>query len=201
VQTIRDQLKLNPSGRPAKSTNSLVEKLKRESIRLTQVQDIAGCRVVVADIQEQDRVVASLVEAFPAASVVFDRREKPSYGYRAVHVVVAFSGKTVEIQVRTTFQHIWAEISEKYSDVYGSDIKYGGGAQEIRRILERLSRAVAKNEDLEARCEGLVKASGQFRESEKIKEMQEAMRELRKDMAEILNLEISRVEDKKGEKG
>jgi putative GTP pyrophosphokinase len=85
VQAIRDQVKLEPSGRPAKSTNSLVEKLKRESIRLTQVQDIAGCRVVVGEVPEQERVVASLAEIFPGASVI-DRREKPSYGYRAVHI-------------------------------------------------------------------------------------------------------------------
>src|SRR5262245_9379183 len=49
VQTIRTEIELEPTGRPAKSTNSLIEKLKRESIRLTQVQDIAGCRLVVSD--------------------------------------------------------------------------------------------------------------------------------------------------------
>ena len=81
VQTIHDQLKLEPSGRPAKSTNSLIEKLKRESIRLTQVQDIAGCRVVFPDITKQDLAVDSLMTAFPNAALV-DRRETPSYGYR-----------------------------------------------------------------------------------------------------------------------
>jgi ppGpp synthetase/RelA/SpoT-type nucleotidyltranferase len=49
---------------------------------------------------------------------------------------IEISGKTVEIQVRTRFQHIWAEISEKYADLYGSEIKYGGGAPNIRWILE-----------------------------------------------------------------
>ena len=44
VKTIRERLQLEPTGRPAKSTVSLVEKLHRESIRLVQVQDIAGCR-------------------------------------------------------------------------------------------------------------------------------------------------------------
>lgn len=106
VQTIRDRMGLEPSGRPAKSTNSLIEKLKRESIRLTQVQDISGCRIVVPDVREQDRVVDSLVNLFPLARVT-DRRRKPSYGYRAVHVVVEVLGKPVEIQVRTMFQHIW----------------------------------------------------------------------------------------------
>jgi putative GTP pyrophosphokinase len=41
IESLR-RLDLEPTGRPAKSTDSLVEKLRRESIRLVQVQDIAG---------------------------------------------------------------------------------------------------------------------------------------------------------------
>jgi putative GTP pyrophosphokinase len=192
VQTIHDQLKLEPSGRPAKSTNSLIEKLKRESIRLTQVQDIAGCRVVVADITKQDLVVDSLIGAFPKANVV-DRREKPSYGYRAVHVIVEMSGKTVEIQVRTRFQHIWAEISEKYADLYGSEIKYGGGEPNIRWTLEHLSNAVAGYDDIE---KGVVRldASGSLRK------LRDAMEKHRKNIAEVLDEVISSVDNKTGDK-
>src|SRR5262245_35279291 len=51
---IREHLSLEPTGRPAKSTQSIVEKLRRESIRLTQIQDIAGCRIVVTDRGTQD---------------------------------------------------------------------------------------------------------------------------------------------------
>jgi hypothetical protein len=46
IQTIR-QHGAFPTGRSAKSTLSIVEKLRRESIRLSQMQDIAGCRIVV----------------------------------------------------------------------------------------------------------------------------------------------------------
>jgi putative GTP pyrophosphokinase len=73
LRMIREELRLEPTGRPAKSTSSLIEKLRRESIRLSQVQHIAGCRVVVADIAERERVIASLRDIFPEASVV-DRR-------------------------------------------------------------------------------------------------------------------------------
>jgi GTP pyrophosphokinase len=191
VQTIRDTLELEPSGRPAKSTNSLIEKLKRESIRLTQVQDIAGCRVVVPDIVQQDIVVGSLLGgAFHEARLV-DRREEPSYGYRAVHMVVEIFGKMVEIQVRTTFQHIWAEISEKYADLYGTDIKYGGGTEEIRRLLETLSKYIATYEDLEY-------ALGWSEESDEVRDMQERMRAVREDLAGRLDEEISRIDNEKG---
>jgi len=73
ISAIEDQLNLKPTGRPAKSTTSISEKLTRESIRLTQIQDIAGCRVVVVDVAEQNRVVAELVRMFPDARLI-DRR-------------------------------------------------------------------------------------------------------------------------------
>jgi ppGpp synthetase/RelA/SpoT-type nucleotidyltranferase len=146
----------------------------------------------VGEVPEQERVVASLAEIFPGASVI-DRREKPSYGYRAVHIVVEVSGKTVEIQVRTTFQHIWAEISEKYADLYGSEIKYGGGVKGIRRILDRMSVFVAK-------FEGLEKKSGQLPESDEVRKWREAMREIRRELAELLDNEISWLDIRKGEK-
>jgi putative GTP pyrophosphokinase len=192
VQTIRDALELEASGRPAKSTNSLIEKLKRESIRLTQVQDIAGCRVVVPDITKQDLAVDSLMTAFPNAAVV-DRRETPSHGYRAVHVIVEISGKTVEIQVRTRFQHIWAEISEKYADLYGSEIKYGGGEPNIRWILEHLSNAVAGYEDNER---DVVRLD----ESGKVRTLRDAMEKQRENIAEVLDEVISLLDNKTGDK-
>lgn len=94
IRTIRDRLQLEPTGRLAKSTSSITEKLRRESIRLSQVQDIAGCRVVVTGIIAQDQTIAKLRETFPGAKIV-DRREHPTHGYRAVHVIV----ETEEVQV------------------------------------------------------------------------------------------------------
>src|SRR5437667_6047131 len=60
IATIREVIAYHPTGRPAKSTTSIVEKLKRESIRLTQMQDIAGCRLVVRRIGTQNTVVRRL---------------------------------------------------------------------------------------------------------------------------------------------
>src|SRR5260370_11586469 len=86
IGQIRKQLNLEPTGRPAKSTTSIIDKLQRESIRLSQMQDIAGCRIVVADLLTQDEVVERLTDLFDRATIV-DRREDPSHGYRAVHVI------------------------------------------------------------------------------------------------------------------
>ncbi|HEV2707150.1 MAG TPA: hypothetical protein VGV59_14610, partial [Pyrinomonadaceae bacterium] len=148
VGTIRKELALEATGRPAKSTTSICDKLRRESIRLTQIQDIAGCRLIVADIAHQDAVVQSLVGLFEDHTVI-DRRERPSHGYSAVHVIVHCRGKMIEIQVRTALQHLWAELSEKLSDIEGSAIKYGGGDAGVRAFLKLAYHLVATVESAE----------------------------------------------------
>ena len=93
-QQIFDELTrmgLNPGGRPQKTTPSIIAKLERERTRLSRMQDIAGCRVVVPTLVEQDRVVDELRARFPATEIC-DRRQKPSHGYRAVHLVVVSTG-------------------------------------------------------------------------------------------------------------
>ena len=69
VGSIRQQLGLEPTGRPAKSTTSISEKLRRESIRLTQMQDIAGCRLIVSDIANQEGVVEALARPFEDVTI------------------------------------------------------------------------------------------------------------------------------------
>jgi putative GTP pyrophosphokinase len=149
IQSI-ERIGLEPTGRPAKSTGSIIEKLHRESIRLTQVQDIAGCRVVVPDRQKQDAIVAALRGAFPGAAVI-DRRQTPSFGFRAVHVVPKVGGRAVEIQVRSAPQHLWAELSEKLSDVVDKNVKYGGGPERLQEALISASNTIARFEELEAK--------------------------------------------------
>jgi hypothetical protein len=147
VRTLRQRGEF-PTGRLAKSTVSIAEKLRRESIRLSQMQDIGGCRIVVGDIVKQEQLVASLKTDFPEATLI-DRRDHPSHGYRAVHVIAEISGKPIEIQVRSSLQHLWAEVSEKSSDVLDPTIKYGGGSDSWREFLTKSSQSVATYEEFE----------------------------------------------------
>lgn len=62
---LQSTLRLRPTGRPAKSTLSIVAKLNREHVRLSQIQDIAGCRVVVeTDALDLLAQSSSLVQNF-----------------------------------------------------------------------------------------------------------------------------------------
>jgi ppGpp synthetase/RelA/SpoT-type nucleotidyltranferase len=150
VEVLRNTLKLEPTGRPAKSTTSIIDKLRRESLRLRQMQDIAGCRVIVNDVGEQDEAVALLTSSFPETSVA-DRRQTPSHGYRAIHVIVRQAGRPVEVQIRTELEHSWAQLSEKLSDVIDPGVKYGGGPELLRSTLSGLSDLLGDMEILERR--------------------------------------------------
>lgn len=161
VETVlTTKLRLKVTGRPSKSAVSIIEKLRRESTRLSQIQDIAGCRVVVRDIEAQDLVCAA-ISIFLGARV-YDRRDQSSYGYRAVHLVARHNGLAVEIQVRTSLQHAWAELSEKISDSYGQEIKYGGGVSWAQDFLGALAKRV---EEIERLREELKKVQTQIKDA------------------------------------
>jgi ppGpp synthetase/RelA/SpoT-type nucleotidyltranferase len=70
----------------------------------------------------------------------------PSHGYRAVHIVASVNGRKVEIQLRTELQHLWAEISEKVSDIIDPRLKYGEGDTNALLFLNNLSTAITRVE-------------------------------------------------------
>jgi putative GTP pyrophosphokinase len=154
VRLIRDEMGLEPAGRPQKTPISIIEKLRRQSIRLSQIQDISGCRIVVLDLLAQDEVVERLQKLFDQLQID-DRRTHPSHGYRAVHVIIQESGKLVEVQVRTSLQHLWAEVSEKLSDLEPS-IKYGHGDPSMLLVLDVMSKNITAQELAEAAHETIM---------------------------------------------
>lgn len=126
-----------------KTDYSIVEKLRRTTIRLRQIDDIIGCRVIVPDVAAQDVLAGRITLLGPAK--VRDRRVRPSSGYRAVHVIVG-SEPYIEVQVRTRLQDAWAEYSELAADAFGADVKYGGGPARVRKMLDALSQQFALRE-------------------------------------------------------
>ncbi len=149
IASIQRAVQLAPTGRPAKLTSSIIAKLRREKTRLSRMQDIAGCRVVVRDVLAQDQVGERLRGELAGAKVI-DRRKQPSNGYRAVHLIATARNKLIEIQVRTELQHLWAQLSEKLADAGDPAIKYGGGDFVVRQLLSGLSDIIAGFEELES---------------------------------------------------
>ncbi len=188
VKSIRECLGLEPTGRPAKSTKSIIEKLQRESVRLSQMQDIAGCRVIVEEISEQGHAIEQLTGLFSSVTIV-DRRRNPSHGYRAVHIIAKVSEKPIEIQVRTAVQHAWAELSEKLADVVDPEIKYGGGPDNFRALLLRASSLMERVEtDQQRLIDALKEAPEEHLPERVITAVAAARKELRVQEEELREL-------------
>ncbi len=182
VRTIRERLQLDPTGRPAKSTGSIIDKLKRESIRLSQVQGIAGCRIVC-----NGRARTGPRRRFGVSSLPWSIGGRPprdpqswlSCGY----VIESIGGQLIEIQIRSRLQHLWAELSEKFSDIADPAIKYGGGSENIRELLTGASAIVDMYEQAEK-----ISASSAEEPSgaPSVTATQETLTNMREDLAHIL---------------
>jgi len=146
TEIVRGELGIDVSLR-LKNTGTIVEKLRRNpSSHLANIRDIAGMRIVLptGDRSEQDRVCNVLVSSFTAQGdtpIVIDRREIPVQGYRAVHVEVHVDELPVEIQIRTSLQHEWAEFFEKMGDYFGREIRYGEPV-DVQRLVGRFNPPV-----------------------------------------------------------
>jgi len=149
---VTEKLGLQATSR-LKTVNTIIEKLKRERTRLSTIQDIAGLRLVKdMNLTEQDEISRIIAEIFLGAKLV-DRREQPSHGYRAVHVIVPSGECPVEIQVRTALQDLWAQAMEKVADAIGREIRYGvPPANDAHRstveMLMKMSGMIANLEQL-----------------------------------------------------
>src|SRR6266436_5212128 len=134
-----------------KRVTSIASKLERfPNMKLSQMQDIGGCRAVVSSV----RRVHDLVEVYeesrkknPTARMEFS--EKYDYvadpkrdGDRGVHLVYKYrtpsldrkmyNGLRIEIQLRSQLQHAWSTAVETVSAVTGQALK--SNRSEERRV-------------------------------------------------------------------
>lgn len=151
-----------------KTVQTLVGKLRREQrMNLSQVQDVAGVRVVCEmTIDEQTRM-AERVGALFEDSKTIDRRAKPSFGYRAVHVVAKVDGLLVEVQVRTVMQDRWAQIVERMADYWGRQIRYGGAPENPEELVGTTARSFVV--DLVRRLSPLIDSCEQSPNARRLK--------------------------------
>lgn len=98
---------------------SIQAKLERKpSVRLSQMQDIGGCRAVVRTMASLRKLASSYLQRdfFKLRDDYI--REPKEDGYRSIHIIgtyvtddsyySAWNGHKIEIQLRTQLQHAWA---------------------------------------------------------------------------------------------
>jgi hypothetical protein len=132
------------------------KKLRRlKWLKLNIMQDVAGCRVVVPSIADVDKLVGLLMEqSGHGIDQTDDYIAKPKKdGYRSHHVMLhyqgkaaaaVFTGRRVEVQIRTQLQHSWATAVEAVGMFRGEDLKSEKvGSAEWLRLFQLMSAEIA----------------------------------------------------------
>ena len=138
-----------------KRTPSTIEKLRRfPRMKLSQMQDIGGCRAVVDTVDEvrllREAYRSSRIRHCPVNGKDYITAPKDS-GYRGVHLVYryrsprneTYNGLLIEIQLRTRLQHAWATAVETAGAFLGQALKSSEGEEEWLRFFALASSAFA----------------------------------------------------------
>ncbi len=147
-----------------KRVSSILYKLERYTMKLSQMQDIAGCRVIMPDVELARKMSKDFISRKKKHKRVKKREinyinSPKSDGYRGIHLVYeyystnngarAYNGKMIEIQIRSRLQHSWATAVETV-DLFSRNknrMKFGGGDERWRRFFKLMSSAFAIEED------------------------------------------------------
>jgi ppGpp synthetase/RelA/SpoT-type nucleotidyltranferase len=123
----------------------IIKKLGRLSVRLSQLQDIGGCRIIVENNLDVERILNFLKTKIEKertkilTTTDYRSKGRDDSGYRAVHVIFERESVKLELQVRSRIQHYWAESIERTSVVYGHSLKELEGAEEVVEYFKLLS--------------------------------------------------------------
>lgn len=137
-----------------KRTPSIILKLKNhKTMRLSAMQDIGGLRVVFDNVEQ----VYKLIDIYTKSKTRHKLSSLDDYiyrpkedGYRGVHLVYKISKEPsifLEIQFRSSLQHIWATAVEVFGTLQNSSFKSGFGERRWLEFFEYLSSCFALREN------------------------------------------------------
>ncbi len=145
--------------RRIKRMQTIVEKIteRERGLDLSRMEDLGGCRVVLESnsIEDLEKLVRCVENAW-AIEIVRKRdyvSEPRKSGYRAVHIVLNRFGLPIEVQLRTSRMHHWADTMESLSDLLGENFKQDGDTaihrfMKMRQMMESMGeRSVIPSEE------------------------------------------------------
>lgn len=126
----------------------ILRKLSRLPVRLSQLQDIGGLRVIVPLNRDVDALLRFLKVQFATQTDVtlrritdYRERGRDRTGYRSLHVLLERDSRALELQIRSRIQHAWAENIERTSVIYGYHLKEEEGDPAVLRYFQLLAEA------------------------------------------------------------
>ena len=154
------------SAQRLKRVPSIVKKLNRKyddkkaTMKLTQMQDIAGCRAVMSNVNLARTLY---YEHYIKGDLKHKKVNEKDYisnpkkdGYRSIHLIYKYNsdkgkkiynGLLVEVQIRSKLQHVWATAVETVGFFTGQAIKSNEGEKEWEYFFKLVSSAFAKMEE------------------------------------------------------
>jgi len=134
-------------------------------MRLSQMEDIGGCRAVLfGGAREVAGVVKRIRRNWSVIDTLDYVRGPKSTGYRALHIIVERDGRMIEIQLRSPKQHEWAEAVERAAGRSGYALKDGDGPPELVEYFRQAAYALALEELGEPVDEGFDRRFENLRE-------------------------------------
>ncbi len=138
---------------------SAIQKLVRfPTMKLSQMQDIGGCRAVVNSIDD----VLALRDAYRTPRTRHRLVNEKNYiespktsGYRSLHLVyryhsertTTYNGHLIEVQLRTRLQHAWATAVETAGAFLQQSLKSSEGEEEWLKFFTLVASAFALQEN------------------------------------------------------
>jgi ppGpp synthetase/RelA/SpoT-type nucleotidyltranferase len=141
-----------------KRLSSIESKLRRfPNMKLSQMQDIGGCRAILNSISDVYAVKALLDESQMKHKLVKTDnyiKEPKDSGYRGVHLVYryfsdrndSYNDLKIEVQVRSKLQHAWATAVETLGTFTRQALKSSVGEQDVLRFFALMSSYIARRE-------------------------------------------------------
>ncbi|MGH9916419.1 MAG: RelA/SpoT domain-containing protein, partial [Pyrinomonadaceae bacterium] len=144
-----------------KRATSIIAKLSRfPNMRLTQMQDIGGCRAVLSSLEQaiqlRDAIKGSRIKHRLVNEKDYISHPKAD-GYRGIHLVYryvsdrkeTYNNHSIEIQIRTNLQHAWATAVETMGTLLGQGLKADQGEQVWLDFFALVSTAFARREGVQ----------------------------------------------------
>lgn len=152
---------------------SILEKLKREDqMKLSQMQDIGGCRAVLptlAQVRRLERIYYSQQFAHDPLNHKDYIEHPQESGYRGIHLKYKYRGAgekaiyndlKIEIQLRTNLQHTWATAVETAGTFTKQALKSYKGDENWLRFFSLMSSVFAIRE----KCPVVPRTSNDYAE-------------------------------------
>ncbi|MFA6963510.1 MAG: RelA/SpoT domain-containing protein [Patescibacteria group bacterium] len=177
-----------------KRSPAILRKLQRRygelspTMKLSQMQDIGGCRAVLANVKLVNKICSEYYHTDKAnrgehCDLKHQFKNKKDYinnpkddGYRGVHLIYKYisdksnkyNGLLIEIQVRSKLQHLWATAVETVGHFTKQALKSNEGEEDWITFFKLVSSVFAQKEKTPPVPDTPIDGSELFRQVEKL---------------------------------